>query len=57
MTKIEKILKELKELLSKKKKKAWCSIFQGFKEGIKMVIAKFYKKGKNHNYCGSKLYN
>jgi len=31
-----------------KKKKAWCCIFQGFKEGIKKVIAKlFYKKRKN----------
>lgn len=47
---LKKILKELKELLSKKK--AWCCIFQGFKEGIKKVIAKFYKKRKNHNYCG-----
>ena len=33
-------------------KKAWCCIFQGFEEGIKKVIAKFYKKRKNHNYCG-----
>ena len=32
-------------------KKAWCCIFQGFEEGIKKVIAKFYKKRKNLNYC------